>query len=237
MKIKKKMKNFYTDVIIDASIEELASFDITDPSLKGAVLVGWDFNIMTQYGPSVKAYMYYNEDKYYLIPMKYIRFFDLSIERARLIYPDTLESSITIVSWIGLDRHFEEIQRKLTPYTWSKVFYHEIEGSELKVMVSPQAYKINLVGELIEKIQELGFNPVCDEEGINIEYEFEKANHKSLIKLFNKYIGFWKSIAIRTNHDKENKIARYFIKYSLITGEDLTDNQLMSVVDHIQQLI
>lgn len=40
--------------------------------------------------------------------------------------------------------------------------------------------------------------------------------------------------AIRPLHDRQNRIARYFIKYPLITGKELTDDELIRAVEYVQ---
>jgi hypothetical protein len=115
-----------------------------------------------------------------------------------------------------------------------------------KIYVTLVLYDNNLINNLfmndtikkfIEELRALGLTPVIEGEYITLEFGFEHEQWKKAIKLFNQYIGFWKTIAIHTNHDKEKKIARFKIPFELITGVDLTDDQLLTICGRIGKQI
>lgn len=91
------------------------------------------------------------------------------------------------------------------------------------------------VDQFCEELQALGLAPVVEDEMLLLEYSFDAVDQKAVIRLINKYVGFWKSIGIKTDHSKDDKIARYQIPVLWIKGEDLTDDQLQTAVESIQQ--
>ena len=91
------------------------------------------------------------------------------------------------------------------------------------------------VDQFCEELQALGLAPVVEDEMLLLEYSFDAVDQKAVIRLINKYVGFWKSIGIKTDHSKDDKIARYKIPVLWIKGEDLTDDQLQTAVESIQQ--
>ena len=68
------------------------------------------------------------------------------------------------------------------------------------------------VNQFCEELQALGLAPVVEDEMLLLEYSFDAVDQKAVIRLINKYVGFWKSIGIKTDHSKDDKIARYKIR-------------------------
>lgn len=86
-------------------------------------------------------------------------------------------------------------------------------------------------------LEALGVNPVLNDDNFCLEYSIDTVDQKAVSSLFNKYVGFWKSIAIKTDHSREERIARYKIPVKYITGEDITEDQLMTIAHNISQKI
>ena len=84
-------------------------------------------------------------------------------------------------------------------------------------------------------LEALGIIPVLENDTLSIEYPVDSVDQKAVTKLFNQYVGFWKSIGIKHNHSREERIARYTIPVALIGGEDLTEDQLFALTEQIQK--
>lgn len=231
------MKKFNTEITIDAMAAQLQQIGITIPNYCGQAIRAWDFNTMTATGPCAKVYPYYSEDDYYEIPMRYIRFVDLTIEEASLIYPDAVEAYITMVPGLSVENHLHRLERTYLLSGQAKAVYYEVSGFQLRTILSQQAHRYRLIENFVQELQAMNLQPVCEDEGIRLEYTFNDSLQPWVSKLLNTYIGFWRSIAIKVTHDRENRIARYYIKYQLITGRDLTDDQLIAAVEHVQKRI
>jgi hypothetical protein len=231
------MKKFNTEVTIDATAAQLQQSGITIPNYCGQAMRAWDFNTMTATGPCAKVYPYYSEDEHYEIPMRYIRFVDLTIEEASFIYPDAMEANITITSGLSVENHIHRLERTYLLSGQTKTIYYEVFGYQLRAILSREAHRYRLIENFMQELRVMGLDPVCEDEGIRLEYTFNDSLQPWVSKLLNTYIGFWRSIAIRVDHDRENRIARYYIKYQLITGKDLTDDQLIAAVEYVQKRI
>jgi hypothetical protein len=94
-----------------------------------------------------------------------------------------------------------------------------------------------IIEKFIAELQSLGLKPACMNDSINLEYDFEKTLQIKVGKLLNQYIGFWRSIAIEVNHDREKLICRYRIPFKLITGTDITEDELLAIADKISKQI
>lgn len=88
-----------------------------------------------------------------------------------------------------------------------------------------------------QDLEGLGITPVINNDELCLEYQFDAVDQKAVSKLFNKYVGFWKSIGIAHDHSKDERIARYRIPVKWITGEDITDDQLMTIAGNISKKI
>lgn len=86
-------------------------------------------------------------------------------------------------------------------------------------------------------LEALGITPVFDNQDICLEYPFDAVDQKAVSQLFNKYVGFWKSAGIKVDHSREDRIARYRIPVKWITGEDITEEQLMTIAHKMSQKI
>lgn len=86
-------------------------------------------------------------------------------------------------------------------------------------------------------LEDLGIIPVLEGENLCLEYSVDSVDQKAVSNLFNKYVGFWKSIAIKTDHSREERIARYKIPVKYITGEDITEDQLLKIAHNISKRI
>lgn len=231
------MKKFNTEVTIDATADQLQQIGITIPNYCGQTMRAWDFNTMTATGPCARVYHYYSENDYYEIPMRYIRFIDLTIEEANFIYADAMEANITITSGLSVENHIHRLERTYLLSGQTKTIYYEVFGYQLRAILSREAHRCRLIENFVQELQAMNLNPVCEDESIRLEYNFNDSLQTRVSKLLNTYIGFWRSIAIKVNHDRQNRIARYYIKYQLITGKDLTDDQLIAAVEYVQKRI
>lgn len=92
-----------------------------------------------------------------------------------------------------------------------------------------------MVNQFCFKLRELGLNPIIEGDFLNLEYGYEPVLQKATVKLINQFVGFWRSIGIETNHSREEKIARYKIRLSWISGKDLTKEQLFTIAGRIGQ--
>ena len=86
-------------------------------------------------------------------------------------------------------------------------------------------------------LEALGLTPVLNDDNLSLEYSVDAVDTKAVSKIITKYVGFWKSIAIKTDHSIEQRIARYEIPVKYITGEDITEDQLMTIAHNISQKI
>lgn len=85
------------------------------------------------------------------------------------------------------------------------------------------------------ELETLGVSCILDNDNLFLEYSFDKVDQKAVNKLFNQYVGFVKSIGIKTDHSQVTNTARYIIPLSFIVGEDLTDEQVSDAAEFIQQ--
>ncbi|GAB6122302.1 hypothetical protein [Dysgonomonas termitidis] len=232
------MKKINLEVTLDATAAQLQEIGITIPDFCGQKMRAWDFNTMTAVGPCARVYPCYSENDYFEIPMRYIRFVDLTIEEAEFIYPDAQEANITIFSDISIARHIYNLEQKYFLTDTCRVIYCEVNPSgKLRAILSREAHKYRLIENFVQELRAMNLEPVCDEEGIRLEYKFNDSLQVCVNKLLNSYVGFWRSIAIMVGHDRENRIARYYIKYNLITGKDLTYDELVKAVEYVQKKI
>lgn len=86
-------------------------------------------------------------------------------------------------------------------------------------------------------LEALGVIPVLNDDSFSLEYSVDAVDQKAVNQIINKYVGFWKSIAIKTDHSREERIARYKIPVKYITGEDITEDQLMTIAHNMSQRI
>jgi len=231
------MKKFNTEVTIDATAAQLQQIGITIPNYCGQAMRAWDFNTITSSGPCAKVYPYYNEDDYYEIPVRYIRFVDLSLEQANFIWPDAWETNITMMPGLSVDQHIYHMEQKYMLDRITKVVYYEVAGIKLHAILSGTAHKYRLMENLLQELRSIGLNPVCGDEYVSLVYYMPAVDQKWVTHILNRYVGFWRSIAIKTDHDRNNRMARYYIDYNLITGKDLTYEQLMEAIGYVQKKI
>lgn len=86
-----------------------------------------------------------------------------------------------------------------------------------------------------KELDAIGVSCTLENENIILEYLFEAVDQKNVNRLLNQYVGFWRSIGIKTEHSKDNKIARYIIPVNWIGAGDLTDDQVLDAAEHIRQ--
>jgi hypothetical protein len=96
---------------------------------------------------------------------------------------------------------------------------------------------MELLNSFVDESKKLGLNPVVDnvKKFVNIEFNYDDELWNAWRKLLNKYVGFWKSIACHHDHDKEKRIARFRVPFHLITGKDISTDQLLAVADRISK--
>lgn len=88
-----------------------------------------------------------------------------------------------------------------------------------------------------KELKALGLTPVLNDDSLCLEYSIDAVDHKAVNGIINKYVGFLKSIAIITDHSREQRIARYKIPVKYITAEDITEDQLMTIAHNMSQKI
>lgn len=86
-----------------------------------------------------------------------------------------------------------------------------------------------------KELDTIGVSCALENENIYLEYSFEAVDQKKVNRLLNQYVGFWRSIGIKTDHSKDNKIARYIIPVDWIGAGDLTDDQVLDAAEYIRQ--
>lgn len=86
-------------------------------------------------------------------------------------------------------------------------------------------------------LEALGVIPVLNDDSFCLEYSVDAIDQKAVNQIINKYVGFWKSTAIKTDHSREERIARYKIPVKYITGEDITEEQLMTIAHNMSKKI
>lgn len=94
---------------------------------------------------------------------------------------------------------------------------------------------MKLIDEFCGELRALGLNPVLDSDNLNLEFEIDAVEIKKVTALIDKYVGFFKSIGIKTGHSREDRIARYHIPVQWITGKDITDEQLLYISGKIAE--
>ncbi|MDR1718178.1 MAG: hypothetical protein LBS20_20285 [Prevotella sp.] len=189
------MKKKSLKVYLDATAQQLAACDITEPGLLQGELYAWDFNTMAVFGPAARVHAFYNENDYYLVPMKYICFTDLTIEEANFIYPDAYEANITMVPGLSVDQHIGNIERKYLPRAEVKVIYYEVlPGRKLRAIFSLTAHRHRLIEAFIGHLRDMNLRVVCFDDYIDLRYSFNGDIQNRVSALFNTYIGFWRSL-------------------------------------------
>jgi len=93
------------------------------------------------------------------------------------------------------------------------------------------------VESFIAELTALSIVPNLEGEFLIMEYSYEKTLQKSVVKLIDSHIGFWKSIAIEVSHTRDPNVCRYKIPLKFITGVDITDNQVLQIADNISKKI
>lgn len=86
-----------------------------------------------------------------------------------------------------------------------------------------------------KELETLGVSCTLENDNMILGYSFDTVDQKAVNKLINQYVGFWKSIGIKTDHSKDDKTANYTIPVNWIGGEDLTDEQLLDAAEYIRQ--
>lgn len=94
-----------------------------------------------------------------------------------------------------------------------------------------------LISAFCDELRDLGVSPVVGDEFLSLEFQVEEIEPKQVSRLLSKYVGFWKSIGIKHNHSREEKIARFQIPLAWITGEDITNDQLLDIAGKISEKI
>jgi hypothetical protein len=96
-----------------------------------------------------------------------------------------------------------------------------------------------IIEAYIQELKDIGITPEIDKENgfVNIEFTFNKQVWDNFRKLLHKYVGFWKSIACHSSHDREKQIARFKVPFWMITGKDITDDQLIGIANKISKKI
>lgn len=75
-------------------------------------------------------------------------------------------------------------------------------------------------------------------EGVEIIiFPFNEPARKGVVSLINQYVGHFRSIAVDVKHQLDPDKAHWFVKNHLITGQDLTTDQLMAVCTAVGQRI
>ncbi|GMN12109.1 hypothetical protein MTsPCn9_34540 [Croceitalea sp. MTPC9] len=94
-----------------------------------------------------------------------------------------------------------------------------------------------MIEEFIEKLREIGTNPVVGEDEIKLEFRTKDVDLKLWKEATDKYIGSWKKMRMGIDHDIPNKILRFTIPFEIIGGEDYTFEQIVEVANRIAKRI
>lgn len=86
-----------------------------------------------------------------------------------------------------------------------------------------------------KELDAIGVSYTFENENIILEYSFEAVDQKNVNRLLNQYVGFWRSIGIKTDHSKDNKIAKYIIPVDWIEMGNLTDEQVLDAAEYIKK--
>ena len=93
------------------------------------------------------------------------------------------------------------------------------------------------VESFIVDLNAISIVPKLDGHSLVIEFRHNRPLQKEFVKLLNQYVGFWKSVAVETNHSTFPNISRYKIPFRLITGKDVTYDELHRVIWNITKII
>lgn len=97
----------------------------------------------------------------------------------------------------------------------------------------------NLINEFIVKLKVMGANPIIKEDSIYMEFHNDNVEKKPWKEALNYYVGTWKSLSIKINHDIPNKIMRFTIPFELIKGKenDHSFEKIVAVAEQISKRI
>ncbi|MFL0076994.1 hypothetical protein V2590_07450 [Tenacibaculum maritimum] len=96
-----------------------------------------------------------------------------------------------------------------------------------------------LRNEFIQELQLMNANPVVNENSIYLEFHNDDVDNKLWKKALDTYIGTWKILSIKINHDIPNRIMRYTIPFDLIRGKenDHSFDKIVAVANEISKRI
>lgn len=83
---------------------------------------------------------------------------------------------------------------------------------------------------------EIEIKETCETVEVII-FPFKEEARLPVVKLINKYVGFWKSIGITVKHSRNPDKAHWIIPYHMITGEDFSDEQFLNICNNIGKRI
>lgn len=85
----------------------------------------------------------------------------------------------------------------------------------------------------LAECRDLGVQAHESGEQVVITYRYDAVLQKKVNALLQKYVGFWKSIAIVRDIDQQTGQVRAEIPFHLLTGQDLTPQQLEEVAENV----
>ncbi len=94
---------------------------------------------------------------------------------------------------------------------------------------------MKLISEFCDELRSLGLSPVLDSDYLDLEFGVDAVEPKKVTALIDKYVGFFKSIGIKAEHSREERIVRYHIPVQWISGKDITDEQLLDISGKIAE--
>lgn len=97
----------------------------------------------------------------------------------------------------------------------------------------------NLKSEFIEKLKVMKANPIIKGNSIYMEFHNDDVEKKPWKEALDFYIGRWKCLSIKVNHDIPNKIMRFTIPFDLIKGKenDHSFEKIVAVAERISKQI
>jgi hypothetical protein len=93
----------------------------------------------------------------------------------------------------------------------------------------------NEAKELKAALQQIGCTVVYykDDSLLDVSYTYNRALQKQVVQLLNTYVGFWKSVALKTTLEKLTQEVMYEIPLHFITKKDVPINKLKQVIDSV----
>lgn len=94
---------------------------------------------------------------------------------------------------------------------------------------------MHMIGEFIERLKEIGLDPKVGENQIELEFYTKDVDLKLWKEATDIYIGSWKKMRMRIDHDIPQKLLRFTIPFEIIGGEDYAFEQIVEVAKKVSK--